>query len=108
MTTLQCNRVKKLNTIGVDIGGSKTAALFVGAGGEILTESSFPTNSDVGYDGFPGRLTAFIVEGISGGPEPVGIGIAAAATGCPVSAEILPGAAKAPGAARLAALNQPA
>jgi glucokinase len=71
--------VKNLNTIGIDIGGSKTAALFVGADGEILAENSFPTNSDGGYDGFLGRLTAVIVEGIGGGPEPVGIGIAAAA-----------------------------
>ncbi|UCE26159.1 MAG: ROK family protein [Candidatus Coatesbacteria bacterium] len=71
--------MKKLNTIGIDIGGSKTAALFVGADGEILAENSFPTDSEGGYEGFLKRLTSVIIEGIVGGPSPAGIGVAAAA-----------------------------
>jgi glucokinase len=71
--------VDKLYSIGVDIGGSKTAALFVDEDGEILAENSFPTDSGDGYEGFLKRLLEVLESAFAGGAKPTGIGIAAAA-----------------------------
>jgi glucokinase len=71
--------VGKLYSIGVDIGGSKTAALFVDEDGEMLAESSFPTDSGDGYEGFLKRLLEVLERAFAGGTKPAGIGIAAAA-----------------------------
>lgn len=79
----------KLYSIGVDIGGSKTAALFVDKDGEILAESSFPTDSGDGYEGFLKRLLEVLERAFAGGMKPAGIGIAAAAQVSRSGGEIL-------------------
>jgi glucokinase len=71
--------VEKLRSIGVDIGGSKTAALFVGEDGDILGESSFATDSAGGYERFLERLLEVIAGIFNGNAKLAGIGIAAAA-----------------------------
>jgi glucokinase len=81
--------VGKFYSIGVDIGGSKTAALFVGKDGGILGESSFPTDSGDGYEGFLERLSGVIASASDEGVKPAGIGIAVAAQVSQASGEIL-------------------
>lgn len=68
-----------LETLGVDLGGTKVAAALVDAEGRIVASNVFPTNASTGPDGVIRDIVACVKDGLGAsarGAAGLGIGVA--------------------------------
>jgi glucokinase len=67
--------------IGVDLGGTKTAAALIDRAGQVIAQARYPTHPEEGHLAVIGRIAACITELLAASPgEVAGIGVGIAAS----------------------------